>query len=130
MRSARHASGVHLRYGAVKLIKAIVLGAILAGCSKGPTNLGRPVEGAAASVEVALAAQPGGDVVVQGVMTKKCPVAGCWFILSEGSRSVKVDTKDAGFVVVDVPLDTKMTVAGRMITNGEERVIEATGVLY
>ena len=63
-------------------------------------------------------------------MTKKCPVVGCWFMLTEGSRTIKVDTKEAGFVVTDVPVDTKMIVSGRISTNGEERIIAATGLRY
>lgn len=63
-------------------------------------------------------------------MTKKCPVAGCWFMLHDESGTIKVDTKNAGFVVVDVPLNSRITVAGRLATNGAERVIDATGLRY
>ena len=63
-------------------------------------------------------------------MAKKCPVAGCWFMLQDKTGTIKVDTKNAGFVVVDVPLNTALTVAGRVVTNGNERLIEASGVRY
>ena len=108
----------------------IVMAALMAACSKAPTSLGKPADRSPAHVENALSAAAGSEVVVQGVMTKKCPVAGCWFMLTEGSRTIKVDTKEAGFVVTDVPVDTKMIVSGRISTNGEERIIAATGLRY
>ena len=69
-------------------------------------------------------------VTVDGVMIEKCPVAGCWFRLRDGTGVIKVDTKSAGFVVVDVPLKSRVTVAGRVLVEGDEIVIEATGVRF
>ncbi len=63
-------------------------------------------------------------------MIEKCPVAGCWFVVQDGSGRIKVDTKNAGFVVVDVPLQVSLLIAGRVTTNGGERFIDATGVRY
>jgi len=63
-------------------------------------------------------------------MTKKCPVAGCWFVLKDETGTIKVDTKNAGFAVNDVPLNASLTVAGRVVMNGNERLIDATGVRY
>ena len=37
---------------------------------------------------------------------------------------------NAGFVVVKVPLESKVTVAGKVIAEGDEVVIEATGIRY
>lgn len=114
-----------------RLLLAASLALLVAGCSKRtPTTLGAAVEGAAVLIAETQHTQPDSRVVVQGTMTKKCPVAGCWFILQDKSGSIKVDTKDAGFVVVDVPLNTVMAVAGRLSTNGSERLIEATGARY
>jgi len=36
----------------------------------------------------------------------------------------------AGFVVLDVPLGTEMTVAGRTSGRGDDRLLEATGARY
>jgi hypothetical protein len=63
-------------------------------------------------------------------MIEKCPEAGCWFVLRDESGAIKVDTKDAGFVVVGVPLQVSLTVAGRLTTNGTERMLAATGLRY
>jgi len=63
-------------------------------------------------------------------MIEKCPVAGCWFVVRDDSGKIKVDTKNAGFVVVDVPLQMPVLIAGRVATNGAERFIDATGVRY
>ena len=69
-------------------------------------------------------------VMVRGTMTEKCPVAGCWFMLRDDTGTIKVDSKSGGFVVVEIPLNTTVTVAGRVSTNGTERFIDATGVHY
>jgi uncharacterized protein YdeI (BOF family) len=70
------------------------------------------------------------QVTLSGVMIEKCPVAGCWFKLRDATGVIKVDTKSAGFVVVEVPLETKLTVAGNIVTEGNETLLEATGVRY
>jgi uncharacterized protein YdeI (BOF family) len=69
-------------------------------------------------------------VVVSGEMVEKCPVAGCWFQLRDSSGTIKVDTKNAGFVVLDVPLHSMVTVAGRVKRTEDETQIEASGVRY
>ena len=69
-------------------------------------------------------------VTLTGTMTEKCPVAGCWFRLTDGTGTIKVDTQAAGFVVADVPLETRMTVAGKIVESGDEIIIEASGVRY
>jgi uncharacterized protein YdeI (BOF family) len=70
-------------------------------------------------------------VTVQGVLVEKCPVAGCWFYLRDNTGEIKVDTKLAGFVVVDVPLQSRLTVSGRKVVAGNgECAIEAIGVRY
>jgi uncharacterized protein YdeI (BOF family) len=69
-------------------------------------------------------------VTVSGVMFEKCPVAGCWLRVRDETGTIKVDTKSAGFVVVDVPLDTKVTVMGKIVTEGNEVSLEAEGLQY
>jgi hypothetical protein len=63
-------------------------------------------------------------------MIEKCPEAGCWFVLKDDTGTIKVDTKTAGFVVVDVPLNRPLTVVGQVITNGTEVQVAASGVRY
>jgi len=70
------------------------------------------------------------QVTVAGVLIEKCPVAGCWFRLRDSTGVIKVDTKPAGFVVVNVPLESKVTVAGKVVAEGDDVIIEATGVRY
>ncbi len=65
-----------------------------------------------------------------GVMVEKCPTAGCWFRLRDSTGVIKVDTKSAGFVVVNVPLQTQITVAGKVVADGQDVQIEATGIRY
>jgi uncharacterized protein YdeI (BOF family) len=105
---------------------------LIAGCGKAPeTTLG--VRSAAAStmtVKELANAPKAQKVTLHGEMIEKCPVAGCWFRLRDRTGVIKVDTKPAGFVVVNVPLESTVTVAGKVVTAGDEVVIEATGIRY
>ena len=104
---------------------------LLAGCSKaGTTVLGQPPSGQPQTVIAARVSHDSNPVVLQGVLIEKCPVAGCWFRLRDQSGVIKVDTKVAGFVVTSVPLETRLTVAGKITAQGDERTLEATGLRY
>ena len=75
-----------------------------------------------------LAQAPKGKAVqVTGIMVEKCPVAGCWFILKDKTGTVRVDTKSAGFVVSDLPLQTPVTVTGT-VAPGDAPSVSATGL--
>jgi uncharacterized protein YdeI (BOF family) len=71
----------------------------------------------------------GKPTLIAGTMVEKCPISGCWFKMTDGTGLIKVDTKNAGFVVMNVPLHTKMTVSGTM-HKGDEPLFEAKGVRY
>jgi uncharacterized protein YdeI (BOF family) len=92
--------------------------------------LGKITEGESCTIQSVKAGGTPPQVILKGVMIEKCPVAGCWFRLRDNTSVIKVDTKSAGFVVVNVPLATRMTVTGRIAANGNEVEIEATGVRY
>lgn len=111
----------------------ILLGSFLIseGCSeRTPIILGQ----SPAEVPVALADSRGfpaqTSVTISGVMVEKCPEAGCWFVLKAQGGTVKVDTKTAGFVVVDVPLNRPVTVVGHWLDQGRERIFAAQGLRY
>ncbi len=84
---------------------------------------------AAATIVTVSGAKPGAPITVKGNMVEKCPVAGCWFMLRDKSGVIRVDTKNAGFVVLDVPLNTTVKVTGTLKSSGE-RLIAATGMSY
>lgn len=117
-----------------RLAGAVVGGALIA-CGTGCAPAGSHVLGQApgepfanvASLRQNAGSQP---VTVSGIMVEKCPEAGCWFVLKDASGSIRVDTKTAGFVVVEVPLNRQLTVVGQRITNGTEVLLAATGVRY
>ena len=105
--------------------------ALLFGCGKhSSTTLGQRFDGHVTTIAAAKRADPASLAIVHGTMIEKCPEAGCWFLLRDESGVIKVDTRDAGFVVVDVPLQVSLTVAGHAATNGAERVLKATGLHY
>jgi uncharacterized protein YdeI (BOF family) len=113
------------------LLCAIVAGSLLVGCNSAPSRtLGAPFAAAAPIAVQALATHAkSSSVVVQGEMIEKCPVAGCWFVLKDRTGVVRVDTKAAGFVVSEVPLHARLTVAGT-VTADSQPGIAATGVRY
>jgi uncharacterized protein YdeI (BOF family) len=94
------------------------------------TVLGKAPRGEPRSIVAVKAGDTPPQVTIQGVMFEKCPVAGCWFRLRDRTGTIKVDTKAAGFVVVDVPLETQLTVAGNVVPDGKEIALEATGLRY
>jgi uncharacterized protein YdeI (BOF family) len=104
---------------------------LLAGCHKQHgTVLGRAPIGEPRSIIAIRAGDTPSQVTMTGVLVEKCPVAGCWFRLQDPTGTIKVDTKSAGFVVVNVPLESKLTVAGKVVAAGDELEIEATGLRY
>ena len=92
--------------------------------------LGKAPKGPARTILAVRAGDTPRQVTLSGTMTEKCPVAGCWFRLKDDTGSIKVDTKSAGFVVVNVPLQAKLTVSGKIVVEGDDLAIEATGVRY
>lgn len=118
------------------LVLAFVL---LVTCAFGCKSTGNHLLGTAfetkaittiASISGKDASTPPSPVTVHGTMTEKCPVAGCWFYLKDDSGTVKVDVKDAGFVVTDVPTGADMTVSGTIDKTGEDPVFVATGLRW
>ncbi len=109
-----------------------ILSALLTnGCRKSEgTILGKTPEGKPVSILSVRAGTTPPKVVLDGMLVEKCPTAGCWFRLRDGSGVIKVDTKSAAFVVVNVPLQTRVTVAGTVIPDGNDVQIEATGIRY
>jgi uncharacterized protein YdeI (BOF family) len=106
-------------------------GALSFGCHTQPQHvLGASfVDSAPAAVQTLASKKDAAPVVVQGEMIEKCPVAGCWFVLKDKTGVVRVDTKNAGFVVTDVPLHSRLTVAGT-VTPGAQPGIAASGIRF
>src|SRR5688572_6706028 len=111
------------------VISAVLL--LAGGCAPREARvLGSAPSGNPASISAARTARDGSSLVLAGEMVEKCPVAGCWFDMRDGSGTIRVDTKNAGFVVLDVPLHARITVAGRVKTSGGDPRLEAAGVRY
>jgi len=94
------------------------------------TVLGQAPRGQPCTILAVRAGDTAPSVVLAGVMVEKCPVAGCWFRLRDQTGVIKVDTRNAGFVVVKIPLEAKVTVAGNVASDGSEVILAATGLRY
>ena len=116
----------------MRLVCCLVIGvALVAGCHKPEGKiLGKAPRGDVRSILAVRAGDTPPQVTLTGVMTEKCPVAGCWFRLHDNTGTIKVDTKSANFVVVKVPLEAKVTVSGKITMEGDEAIIEASGIRY
>jgi uncharacterized protein YdeI (BOF family) len=70
------------------------------------------------------------NVTLRGSIIEKCPTAGCWFQLQDRTGVLKVDTKPSGFVVTDIPLETEVTVSGKLVYEGDSVTLYASGLRY
>jgi hypothetical protein len=111
------------------LISVLLMCAV--GCYKPHgTVLGKAPKGDTSTILAIRAGDTPPQVTVSGIMVEKCPVAGCWLKVQDRSGTIMVDTKSAGFVVVNVPLESKVTVSGKIVTEGDEVFLEASGLCY
>jgi len=113
------------------LLLALALTVGTFGCHRPQgTVLGKAPSGEPTTVLAVRAGDTPPQVTLSGVMVEKCPIAGCWLRLQDSTGTIKVDTKSAGFVVVNVPLETKITISGRIVNEGDEVLVEASGLRY
>lgn len=104
---------------------------LLCGCRKGGgTVLGKAPSGEVKNIIAVRAGETSPIVKLKGQMVEKCPVAGCWFYLQDETGTIKVDTKAAGFVVVNVPLQATVEVSGKLVNESDELILQASGVRY
>lgn len=110
---------------------AVLWMALCVGCGKSAERiLGVPPKGEPRTVLAVRAGDTPSKVTLRGTLIEKCPVAGCWFRIEDETGVIKVDTKASGFVVSKIPLKTTLTVAGKIAQEGDEPVLEATGLRY
>jgi uncharacterized protein YdeI (BOF family) len=115
-----------------RLLAISLIGLTLAvGCSKREALvLGQAPFGKPRTIYSIKMVGRGTPVVLDGIMVEKCPVAGCWFRLRDSTGTIKVDTRSAGFVVANVPVNSKLTVSGKSVMDGDDVAIEALGIRY
>ena len=120
-----------MRSALIRLFCLALLLVLAAGCHKAAgIVLGKRPKGEVRTILAIRAGDTPPKVTISGVMIEKCPVAGCWLRVRDETGIIKVDTKSAGFVVVNVPLESKVTVTGKIVTEGDEVLLEASGLLY
>jgi uncharacterized protein YdeI (BOF family) len=109
----------------------VLLLSLAAGCAGHQAEVrGQAPSGVPVPVARLASAPADKTVTVRGTMVEKCPAAGCWFILQDGTGRVKVDLKAGGFVVTDVPTGGETTVTGRLKHRDQETVVEASGARF
>ena len=115
-------------------LSALLCGTLLAlaavGCGSKSKVLGKAPSNKPSTVLAIHSGDAPVNLALEGSIIEKCPQAGCWFRLEDGTGVIKVDTKAAGFVVTEVPLNTKVKVAGTIQRVGEETQLQATGLSY
>lgn len=104
----------------------------LVGCAQPTVTLlgNDPGTAAPLSVHGALSQKANSSVVVRGTLIEKCPTAGCWFRLKDDTGVVRVDLKETGFTVTDVPLGTTITVLGKVQRETGDTQLNALGLRY
>lgn len=96
-------------------------------CNDGKVK-GKAPKGNVKTILAIRAGETASHVVIEGTIVDKCPTAGCWFKVQDSSGTIMVDTKAAGFVVTDVPLQKKVKVAGKVHHEQNDASLEATGL--
>jgi hypothetical protein len=94
--------------------------------------LGHPPRAALAAHIAGILRNPqpfmGKTLSLTGRMTERCPTAGCWFYLNDGTGSLRVDAGAGSFSVLGLPMGARLTVFGRLIhESGEEPQLAAVG---
>jgi len=111
------------------LLLALLILAVT-GCGQTEKILGEAPQDPHSTVSAIRAGHVPANLTLEGTMIEKCPQAGCWFRVDDGTGVIKVDTKSAGFVVTSVPLNAKVKVAGKIHQVDDDVQIEATGLSY
>ena len=114
----------------IVLFVALAAALVAAGCGTKGKVLGKTPREKPSTILAINAGDAPANLSLEGSIIEKCPQAGCWFRLEDGTGVIKVDTKAAGFVVTEVPLNTKVKVAGKIQRIGEETQLQATGLSY
>lgn len=96
-------------------------------------ELGHPPQSAApttiAAVRRSPAALAGKVISLTGRMTERCPTAGCWFYLNDGTGDLRVDAGAGNFSVSGLPVGARLTVYGKVTQEpGEDPQLAAVGV--
>lgn len=112
------------------LLLAALFVLAITGCERNARILGEAPHDPPSTVSAIRTGDAPAHLALEGTMIEKCPQAGCWFRVKDGTGVIKVDTKNAGFVVTSVPLNAKVKVAGRLQQLDGDVQIEATGLSY
>lgn len=112
------------------LLSTLTLALFATGCGTKQKVLGKSPKDKPSTILAINAGEAPNNLMLEGKMVEKCPQAGCWFRMEDGTGLIKVDTKAAGFVITEVPLNATVKVAGKLAYANDEPVIQATGLAY
>jgi|1185.fasta_scaffold54344_2 uncharacterized protein YdeI (BOF family) len=114
----------------IRAVFATALAVLLIACAKRETVLGNFFPGERAAIAALKTVDNSKPINITGKLVEKCPIAGCWFYLEDSTGRIKVDTKSAGFVVIDVPIGKQVEVAGIVTEEGSEKLLQARGIRF
>ena len=124
-------------FAAYKMVYGAMLGAVLGailsgGCTTKQSMMHSDNVGKNNIITLATVQKmkPSTSVVAQGTMVEKCPVAGCWFMLHDKTGIIKVDLKATKQNVVNIPLNSAVTVHGKVAQNGSQKMIQAVSATF
>jgi hypothetical protein len=96
-------------------------------------ELGHPPQTAIAATVAAIRRNPsvfaGKNLSLTGRMTERCPTAGCWFYINDGTGDLRVDLGDGNFSVSGLRVGARLTVFGTVLQEpGEDPQLAGVGV--
>jgi uncharacterized protein YdeI (BOF family) len=120
-------------FSAYKMVYGAMLSAILFGGCTAKQSVMHSDNVGKSNIITLVAVQkmkPSTSVIAQGTMVEKCPVAGCWFMLHDKTGTIKVDLKATKQNVVNIPLNSEVTVHGKVAQNGSQKMIQAVSATF
>ncbi|MDX6769924.1 MAG: DUF4920 domain-containing protein [Elusimicrobiota bacterium] len=98
------------------LLAVLLLTTAARAVEKEPTTFGAPLTVVETTPLAEALAEPeafaGKEIAVEAVVTKACRKKGCWMVLKDGDREVRVTFKDYGFFVPKTLADRRARVQG------------------
>ena len=82
-------------------------------------ELGKPPVSAPPTTIAAVGEKPAAfankTIALTGRITERCPMAGCWFNLNDGTGDLRIDARPGRFSVLGLAMGARVTVFGSVV---------------